>query len=57
MAGVRNRIKVARVERGFTQQELAEKIGVTRQTVGLIEIGKIFLIANRVTRTRERFLV
>ena len=34
---VRNRVKLARVERGYTQQELADRIGVTRQTIGLIE--------------------
>ena len=34
---VRNRVKLARVERGHTQQELADVIGVTRQTIGLIE--------------------
>ncbi len=34
---VRNRVKLARVERGYTQQELANLIGVTRQTIGLIE--------------------
>lgn len=34
---VRNRVKLARVERGCTQQELADLIGVTRQTIGLIE--------------------
>jgi putative transcriptional regulator len=34
---VRNRLKLARVERGYTQQELADLIGVTRQTIGLIE--------------------
>lgn len=32
-----NRIKVARVEKDFTQEQLAEKVGVTRQTIGLIE--------------------
>ena len=37
---VRNRLKLARVERGYTQQELANLIGVTRQTIGLIENGK-----------------
>jgi len=37
---VRNRIKLARVERGHTQQELANLIGVTRQTIGLIEAEK-----------------
>ncbi|MBN1460156.1 MAG: helix-turn-helix transcriptional regulator [Armatimonadetes bacterium] len=34
---VRNRVKLARVERRYTQQELADLIGVTRQTIGLIE--------------------
>ena len=34
---VRNRVKLARVELGYTQQELADLIGVTRQTIGLIE--------------------
>jgi putative transcriptional regulator len=35
-----NRLKVARVERGFSQAELAERAGVTRQTIGLIEAGR-----------------
>ena len=34
------RMKVARVEKGWTQQELADRIGATRQTVGLIEKGE-----------------
>ena len=37
---VRNRVKLARVERKYTQQELADLIGVTRQTIGLIEAEK-----------------
>jgi putative transcriptional regulator len=36
---VGNRIKLARVERGLTQAELADRVGVTRQTIGLIEAG------------------
>ncbi|MDH3861332.1 MAG: helix-turn-helix transcriptional regulator [Gammaproteobacteria bacterium] len=34
-----NRLKLARVERNLTQAELAERVGVTRQTIGLIEGG------------------
>ena len=34
------RLKLARVEKGLSQQQLAEKIGVTRQTIGLIENEK-----------------
>ena len=35
-----NRVKLARVEVDLTQAQLAEKVGVTRQTIGLIEAGK-----------------
>lgn len=34
-----NRLKLARVEHDLTQAELAERVGVTRQTIGLIERG------------------
>ena len=33
------RMKIARVECDLTQEQLAEKIGVTRQTIGIIEAG------------------
>lgn len=33
-------MKIARVECDLSQQQLAEKIGVTRQTIGMIEAGK-----------------
>ncbi len=36
---VSNRLKLARVESGLTQTELADRVGVTRQTIGLIEAG------------------
>jgi len=36
---VNMRLRLARVERGLSQAELAEKVGVTRQTIGLIENG------------------
>ena len=35
----RIKVKLARVEHNLTQAELAEKVGVTRQTIGLIENG------------------
>ena len=34
------RMKIARVECDLTQEQLADKVGVTRQTIGLIEAGK-----------------
>ena len=34
------KLKIARIEKGFSQQELADQAGVTRQTIGLIEKGK-----------------
>ena len=37
---MKNRLKVARAEMDLTQGELAEKIGVTRQAVNSIELGK-----------------
>ena len=41
MGVIRNEIRRLRFEHGeMTQQELAEKIGVTRQTVNAIELGK-----------------
>ena len=35
-----NRLKVARVEAALSQAELADRAGVTRQTIGLIEAGR-----------------
>ena len=35
-----NKVKIARIQVDLTQQQLAEKIGVTRQTISLIEKGK-----------------
>ena len=33
------RMKIARIEKDLSQEQLAEKLGVTRQTIGLIEAG------------------
>ena len=35
-----NNLKLARVAADLTQEELAQRVGVTRQTIGLIEAGK-----------------
>ncbi|HBJ2604382.1 TPA: helix-turn-helix transcriptional regulator [Clostridium botulinum] len=34
------KMKIARVECDFSQQQLAEKVGITRQTISMIEAGK-----------------
>jgi putative transcriptional regulator len=52
-----NSLKVARVAASFTQEELADLVGVTRQTIGLIEAGKynpslkLCLLLSRQTNT------
>ena len=33
------KLKIARIERELSQEQLAVKIGVTRQTIGMIEAG------------------
>ncbi|WP_147536158.1 helix-turn-helix transcriptional regulator [Bacillus marasmi] len=37
---MKNNVKLARVKADLTQQELADAVGITRQTVSLIEKGK-----------------
>lgn len=34
---IRNRVKELRVERGWTQQQLADAVGVSRQSINSIE--------------------
>ncbi|MCT2535255.1 helix-turn-helix transcriptional regulator [Aquibacillus koreensis] len=34
------KLKVARTAMDLSQEELAKKVGVSRQTIGLIELGK-----------------
>lgn len=36
---LRNRIKVLRAERNWTQEQLAQRVGVTRKTVNTVERG------------------
>jgi putative transcriptional regulator len=40
MPAIQNQIRELRAQQGMTQQELADKIGVTRQTVIAIEQDK-----------------
>ena len=37
---MRNRLKVLRAERNWSQLDLAERLGVSRQSVNAIETGK-----------------
>ncbi|MDX1828654.1 MAG: helix-turn-helix transcriptional regulator [Lutibacter sp.] len=52
------KLKIARVEKGLSQQDLADLVSATRQTIGLIEKGKYnpslnlcIKIAKRLDRT------
>ncbi|WP_338469132.1 helix-turn-helix transcriptional regulator (plasmid) [Sphingomonas sp. gentR] len=40
MAGLCNRLKVLRKERGWSQSQLAERLEISRQAVKAIETGK-----------------
>ncbi|SDN76612.1 transcriptional regulator [Psychrobacillus sp. OK028] len=37
---MKNNVKITRIKSSITQEQLARKIGVTRQTIGLIEKGE-----------------
>ncbi|EMI9087378.1 transcriptional regulator [Bacillus cereus] len=39
---LQNRLKVARAEKKISQGELAEMVGVSRQTISSIETGQFF---------------
>ena len=54
---MKNNIRVARAERRMTQQQLADSIGVSRQTVNAIESGRFVpstILALRIARLFER---
>ena len=54
---MKNRIRVERAERRMTQQQLAEAVGVSRQTVNAIEAGKFIpsaLLALKIARVFEK---
>ena len=53
---IRTRIKELRARYDMTQEELAERVGVTRQTMLYLEKGKYnpsLLLANRVAKVLE----
>lgn len=53
------RIKLARIAKNLSQQELADLVGATRQTIGLIEKGKYNPSLNlciRIARTLDKTL-
>ena len=53
------KLKLARVEKGLSQQDLADLVIATRQTIGLIEKGKYNPSLNlciRIARTLDRTL-
>lgn len=37
---VKNRLRVLRAERGWSQQELGNRVGVSRQAINAVETGK-----------------
>ena len=51
---MKSRLRVLRAERGWSQQELADQLGVSRQTVNAIETGRYdpsLPLAFRIART------
>lgn len=56
---LRMKLKLARIEKNLTQQELADQVGVTRQTIGLIEKGNYNPTLNlciKIARTLDKTL-
>ncbi len=37
---MKNNVKITRIKLSITQEQLAKRVGVTRQTIGLIEKGE-----------------
>lgn len=54
---MKNTIRVARAEQRMTQQELADIVGVSRQTINAIESGKFVpstVLALKIAHTFEK---
>ncbi|MDE7123601.1 MAG: helix-turn-helix transcriptional regulator [Alistipes sp.] len=54
---MKNSLRVARAERRMTQQQLADAVGVSRQTIHAIENGKFVpstLLALKIARCFDR---
>jgi len=53
------KLKLARIEKGLSQQDLADLVSATRQTIGLIEKGKYNPSINlcvKIAKTLDRTL-
>ncbi len=53
------KLKLARIEKNLTQQDLADQVDVTRQTIGLIEKGgynPTLSLCIRIARVLDRTL-
>lgn len=54
---MRNRVRELRTERGMTQEEIAERVAVSRQTIISIELGRYnpsILLAYKLARAFDR---
>ena len=54
---MRNRVRELRIGRGMTQEEIAERVGVSRQTIISIEVGRYnpsIVLAYKLARAFDR---
>ena len=54
---MRNRVRELRIGRGMTQEEIAERVGVSRQTIISIELGRYnpsIVLAYKLARAFDR---
>lgn len=48
------RMKIARIEHDMKQEDLAKAVGVTRQTIGMIELRKKLIEDERIAAQRRK---